>query len=190
MKTTFATMLCSLAVLSSAALLAHPGHGDDLPRPLITETNLRARVTSELEQLVAAHKIDDSWKGRPLKRLERVTRNGSAQWLAMFENVKAKKDRELFLFANVYGDIMDGGFAMDEAAAKTRARPEIERLVAVKKVSPSWQALSPTRLEKRDVGQSWEWVVVYDNPAEATNKRLFIFLTPWGDFVAAIFTGK
>ncbi len=182
-----AVLVVVTATASTAA--AHPGHGDEMVRPLATEAAVRARVESEVRDLVDAKKIDAAWSKVPLKQLGRVSRGGASQWLALFENPKAKTDRELFLFTNVYGDIVEGGFAMDEAAALARAKTEIERLVAIKKLAPSWQPPSPPKLEQRAVGSSWEWVAVIDNAADVEHPRLWIFLKPYGDFVAANHTG-
>lgn len=182
--------LLLLTLTCAVPALAHPGHDDDLRKPA-SEAVVRAHVTAEVKDLADAKKIDASWKTVPLKRLERVNRAGVTLWLAAFVNPQAKVDSELFLFANVYGAIVEGGFALDEKAAAARTRTEVERLIAVKKLADSWGALSPTSFEKRPIGNSWEWVVVIENSAAPdNNKKLFLFLKPYGDFVAANFTGK
>jgi Family of unknown function (DUF6488) len=175
--------------------LAHPGHGDEQPaRKVFPEAAVRELVTAELHALVGAQKIDGSWKAVPLKKLETVQRNGGPQWLATFEHPTAKRDREMFLFISIYGDVLAGGFALDEAAARAVAQQEIERLVVdAKKLPASWHPLpkAAVEVEKRVIaGDRWEWVVICNNPAEPKNTRLFVFLKPWGDFVAANFTGK
>ena len=180
-----------LMTLVATAALAHPGHGDDDLRKPATEADVRAHVAAEVKDLADAKKIVASWKTVPLKRLEKVNRAGATQWLAAFVNPQEKTDGELFLFANVFGAIVEGGFALDEKAAAARTRTEVERLIAVKKLADSWGALSPTSFEKRPIGNSWEWVVVIENSAAPdNNKKLFVFLKPYGDFVAANFTGK
>lgn len=194
-------LVCALAVAGALATfvgtpgqaLAHAGgHGDE-ERPVASEAAIRTRLTSEIDRLVDGKKLPASWKGVTMKRLERVSRSrGDSQWMATFENPKEKVDRELFLFANLFGDMADGGFAMDEKAAGARATAEVERLVTVKRLPPSWQepARKPTKLEKRAVGASWEWVATIDNAADVAQPRLFVVLKPWGDFVDANATGK
>jgi hypothetical protein len=186
-----------VAMLMATPMLAHPGHDDHPPaRKVIAEAAIRELVTSEVQQLVGAKKIDGSWKKVPLKRLETVQRNGGPQWLATFEHPTAKPDRELYLFISIHGDVLAGGFALDDKAAGAVAQQEVERLVVdAKKLPPSWHPLPATAIEKIEkraaAGDRWEWVVVCNNPAAEPNaSRLFIFLKPWGDFVAANFTGK
>jgi hypothetical protein len=178
-----------LSCLLSFAATAHPGH-DEPRRPSLSEASIRSVVERELQQLVDAKKIDGSWKGIPVKRLEALQRPGGVQWAATFLNPTQKKDGELFLFANPYGDIVEGGFAMDEAAARMRVGAELQRLVRTEKVAASWQTVTPSSVEKRVKGDKSEWVVVYDNPADVAHPKLFVFLAPWGDFIAANHTGR
>lgn len=183
------TWLLSLFLFAGAAA-AHPGHGDEDLRRVATEAAVRARVESEVRDLASAKKIDASWSTISAKRLERVSRNGVSMWMAVIENEKMKHDRELYLFTNVYGDVLEGGFAMDEKAATARWKTEVERLVALKKLPDTWMAAPAPSWEQRPVGASWEWVGTSTNPAATENPKLWIFLKPYGDFVAANHTGK
>jgi hypothetical protein len=83
--------------------------------------------------------------------------------------------------------------AIDEKAAKARAQQELERLVKVKKVGDSWKTAARFHeAKKQGEGDKWEWLVTFDNDQvkEKDKQRLFIFLKPSGEFVAANFTGK
>jgi hypothetical protein len=81
--------------------------------------------------------------------------------------------------------------AIEEDAAKARAQEELVRLVSVKKIDPSWKDAGRLGTIKK-VGdtKSWEWLVTFDNDKVKENKRLYVYLKPSGEFVAANFTGK
>jgi hypothetical protein len=80
---------------------------------------------------------------------------------------------------------------IDEAAAKTRAQAELERLMSKKKIDPSWKDAAINAVEKKQLKKRWEWLVTFNNPtADAKKQTLYVFLKPSGDFVAANFTGK
>jgi hypothetical protein len=79
---------------------------------------------------------------------------------------------------------------LTEDAVKARAKEEVDRLVAKKKVPGSWKEIAVKTVEKRTYKKGWEWVAILENPQNETNKTLYIFLKPGGAFVAANFTGK
>lgn len=80
---------------------------------------------------------------------------------------------------------------IDEADAKTRAQAEVERLISIKKVEPSWKDAEINSVEKKQLKKRWEWLVTFKNPAaDAKKQTLYLFLKSSGDFVAANFTGK
>jgi hypothetical protein len=81
--------------------------------------------------------------------------------------------------------------SIDEAAAKVRGQEEIARLVSVKKIPGSWKdAARFDAIKKSGDEKKWEWLLTFDNDQVSENKRLYIFLKPSGEFVAANFTGK
>lgn len=81
--------------------------------------------------------------------------------------------------------------AITEDAAKTRAGEELARLVSVKKIDPSWKDAGRLgAIKKAGDAKKWEWLVTFDNDTVKENKRLYVFLKPSGEFVAANFTGK
>lgn len=83
--------------------------------------------------------------------------------------------------------------AIDEKAAKARAQQELERLVSVKKVDESWkQSGRFNEIKKKGPATKWEWLITFDNSdaKDKDKKRLYIFLKPSGEFIAANFTGK
>jgi hypothetical protein len=81
--------------------------------------------------------------------------------------------------------------SLDEEAAKRRGAEEVARLVSVKKIPESWKdAAKFNAIKKKGDAKKWEWLITYDNDKETSNKRLYVFLKPSGEFVAANFTGK
>ena len=79
---------------------------------------------------------------------------------------------------------------LDEPGAQERARKEIDRLIARKKLDASWKAAAHKATEKKPIKKTWEWLVTFENATAAKDKVLYVFLRPTGKFVAANFTGK
>jgi hypothetical protein len=65
-------------------------------------------------------------------------------------------------------------------------RSHIERLIKTKKLDASWKQ---AKFDKSVIKKN-EWLVTFDNDKSVKGKKLFIFLTKSGVFVAANFTGK
>lgn len=81
--------------------------------------------------------------------------------------------------------------ALEEGGAKARAQEELVRLVSIKKIDPSWKdAGRSSTIKKVGDPKKWEWLITFDNDKVKENKRLYVFLKPSGEFVAANFTGK
>ncbi len=69
-------------------------------------------------------------------------------------------------------------------------RTHIERLVKAEKLDKSWLKATYDSSEKKSFSKKTEWVVTFNNEKGVKGKKLYIFLTLSGDFVAANFTGK
>ncbi len=80
--------------------------------------------------------------------------------------------------------------ALSEESAKARAKKEVHRLIAIKKLDDSWKDVSVKSVEKKQTKSEWEWLVTFENAKATKDKVLYVFLKPQGDFVAANFTGK
>jgi hypothetical protein len=87
-------------------------------------------------------------------------------------------------------DDHDAPAELDEPGAQERARKEIDRLIARKKLDASWKEATHKATEKKPVKKTWEWLVTFENAAATKDKVLYVFLRPTGKFVAANFTGK
>jgi len=78
------------------------------------------------------------------------------------------------------------------AAESTTAigRYHIERLVKKKKLDSSWVKAKFEKVVKKKFGSRKEWVLTFLNPNGKKGKKLFIFLSLSGEFIAANFSGK
>lgn len=67
---------------------------------------------------------------------------------------------------------------------------QIERLVKKKKLDSSWLSASYDTSERKLFNGREEWVVTFKNDKGVKGKKLYIFLSLSGDFIAANFSGK
>ncbi len=77
--------------------------------------------------------------------------------------------------------------------AMKRAGIEVDRLVEETKLEKSWLLDRVTGgAERRVADEEVEWVVTFDNPkaTDTVKRRLYVFLTASGDYLAANFSGK
>lgn len=74
--------------------------------------------------------------------------------------------------------------------AKSIGKKQIERLVKAKKIDSSWLFAGFEKAETKKFKAKKEWVITYINEKGVKGKKLYIFLSLTGDFVAANFTGK
>jgi len=85
------------------------------------------------------------------------------------------------------------GNEISAEAATKRASIEVDRLVEEGKLEKSWALQrKPGGAQMRAAGEDQEWVVTFDNSAavDAAKRKLYVFLTANGDYVAANFSGK
>tara|TARA_B100001248_G_scaffold165189_1_gene124916 strand:- start:9126 stop:9443 length:318 start_codon:yes stop_codon:yes gene_type:complete len=80
--------------------------------------------------------------------------------------------------------------SITEDKAKSVATSEIKRLIGLKKLDSSWENATFDKAEKKKFKGKSEWVLTFDNENGVKGKKLFVFLSLAGDFVAANFTGK
>jgi len=81
---------------------------------------------------------------------------------------------------------------VDQVTAKIRATEAVSVLVESKKLEESWTSISASSVEKKEFGGHPEWVVVFTNDkiTDSDKRKLFVFLTLGGDYIAANFTGN
>ncbi|MGE3973550.1 MAG: DUF6488 family protein [Bdellovibrionales bacterium] len=80
--------------------------------------------------------------------------------------------------------------ALTEQSAQEAGALHVKRLVKIGKIDGSWVDATFDKAEKKGTGKKTEWLVTFNNEKGEKGKKLFIFLKPNGDFVAANFTGK
>ncbi len=81
---------------------------------------------------------------------------------------------------------------VDQATAMERATEAVSVLVETKKLEEIWTSITASSVEKKEFGGHPEWVVVFvnDKPADTEKRKLYVFLTLGGDYIAANFTGN
>jgi len=185
-------IVCSLLMAAGVpAAVAHPGgHGDQQQRPVISEATAKQIAEAAVANSAAAEQVEGSWKFGEIQGLERVYLRGEMQWLATFQNTAAKGEKELFVVVTTDGEVVARALTLGEGAAKARAREELTRLKRSGGVPSSWRDADPTKIEKRPDGSHWRWVATVDDAAQPEQKQVFIFMLPYGEFLAANFSGK
>lgn len=81
---------------------------------------------------------------------------------------------------------------VNQETAKTNATKIVAALAMRKKVDASWSSSTVSSVEKKVFKGNPEWVIVFDNDkvADPTKKKLYVFLTLGGDYIAANYSGK
>ena len=69
-------------------------------------------------------------------------------------------------------------------------RKQLQRLVKAEKLDSSWINAKFDASEQKMSNGKTEWLVTFTNEKGVKGKKLFIFLTLGGEFVAANFSGK
>lgn len=80
--------------------------------------------------------------------------------------------------------------SINEQQARDTGKSHIERLIKSEKIDASWSGATFEKAETKTYGKKNEWVVTFLNEKGMKGKKLYIFLSQSGDFVAANFTGK
>lgn len=82
---------------------------------------------------------------------------------------------------------------IDKPKAIERATKQVDRLVTEGKLDAGWKANAKVETaELKGEGEKQEWQVTFSNAqaAKPAEKTLYVFLTPFGRYVASNFTGK
>ena len=79
-----------------------------------------------------------------------------------------------------------------QGEAKSIAKSVINSLVERNKIEKSWMPINATSVEKKVIKGSPEWVVVFMNDKinDDAKQKLYVFLTPSGEYIAVNYTGK
>jgi Family of unknown function (DUF6488) len=81
---------------------------------------------------------------------------------------------------------------VDQTTAIAKANKIIASFVTQKKLNKSWAPISANSAEKKTFNGKQEWVVTFVNEkvTDAKKRKLYVFLTLNGDYVAANYTGE
>ena len=99
----------------------------------------------------------------------------------------------LIMSLGIFADssVNDSRKKIEAKIARKMAIIEIKRLVKEKKIGLSWLGATHLKSVEKKFGSEKEWVVIYKNRKIKNNKKkmLYVFLNPFGDFLAANYTG-
>ncbi|MDX2502977.1 MAG: DUF6488 family protein [Gammaproteobacteria bacterium] len=81
---------------------------------------------------------------------------------------------------------------VNQATATENAEKVIASLVERKKIGQSWGAIKASSVEEKVIKNNSEWVIVFVNEkmTDVEKQKLYVFLTPGGDYIAVNYTGK
>jgi hypothetical protein len=79
-----------------------------------------------------------------------------------------------------------------EAQATQIATDSVRQLAVKGKLESSWARVKAAGVEQKTYGSKKEWVVVFNNGAvsDGSKRKLYVFLTLTGEYLAANFTGE
>jgi len=81
---------------------------------------------------------------------------------------------------------------VNQKAANAIATKVFESFIKQKKLDESWASIAISSSEKKTFNGRQEWVVSFVNEkvTDAKKRKLYVFLTLSGDYIAANYTGK
>jgi hypothetical protein len=83
------------------------------------------------------------------------------------------------------------GIEIDERQAMKFSKAVINKLVEKEKLEESWNQAEYEKSEKKRFKKELEWVVSFhNNKTPGSKSTLYIFLSLYGDFLGANFTGN
>jgi len=82
--------------------------------------------------------------------------------------------------------------AVDQTTANSKATKIVANFIKKKTLDKSWAGVAVNSSEKKMFNGKQEWVVSFFNKkiADAKKRKLYVFLTLSGDYIAANYTGK
>lgn len=81
---------------------------------------------------------------------------------------------------------------VDQATANLKAKNIVANFIKKKILDKSWESIEVNSSEKKTFNGKQEWVVSFVNEkfADIKKRKLYIFLTLSGSYIAANYTGK
>ncbi len=81
---------------------------------------------------------------------------------------------------------------VNQEVAEKNAGKAIAGLVERDKIDKSWSSIKASSVEQKLYQGKPEWVAIYDNKkiADTSKQKLYVFLTPAGEYIAVNYTGN
>ena len=81
---------------------------------------------------------------------------------------------------------------VDQETAKIMATAAVVDLAKSEKLDASWAAITASSVEQKVFKNSPEWIVIFvnDEISDPAKRKLYVFLTLGGDYIAANYTGE
>ena len=81
---------------------------------------------------------------------------------------------------------------VNQEVAEKNADKVIASLVERSKIDKSWSSIKASSIEQKTNQNQLEWMAIYDNDkiADTSKQKLYVFLTPAGEYIAVNYTGK
>jgi len=81
---------------------------------------------------------------------------------------------------------------VNQEVAEQNAGKVIISLVERSKIEKSWSSIKASSVEQKIYQGKPEWVAIYDNKkiADTSKQKLYVFLTPAGEYIAINYTGN
>jgi len=79
-----------------------------------------------------------------------------------------------------------------ESQAGEQATKLVAAIVKQGELDVSWAQVQPAEVKKRIFKGQPEWIITFNNPAEKDleKQNLYVFLSPYGDYIGANHTGS
>lgn len=81
---------------------------------------------------------------------------------------------------------------VNQSVATENATKVVASLIKKKTLEQSWANIKASSVEKKIFANNPEWVVTFVNEkiTDTAKQKLYVFLTPGGEYIAANYTGK
>ena len=91
-----------------------------------------------------------------------------------------------------HGHSHDAPVAVNQSVATENATKVVASLIKKKTLEQSWANIKASSVEKKIFANNPEWVVTFVNEkiTDTAKQKLYVFLTPGGEYIAANYTGK
>ena len=101
----------------------------------------------------------------------------------------------LFSVSTMAGSDHDHGHShtpVNQEKASENATQIVVALVKRNKLDKGWASITPSTVEKKTIKGNPEWMAVFvnENISDITKRKLYVFMTLGGEYIAANFTGN